>query len=156
MLHSQAKITLEGKAIRLGLTTNRKVPPYSAQEIVEKRGAKLWASFAQFRAAVNLDHKLLETLVLMGALDDLGERHQHLGELGLPARSALELVKAEKELLGVYVSLHPCGPFWPLAERLRGELDAAVGEVIELEMRGETVPGSAGYAWRVLGLPGAA
>src|SRR5690606_31959070 len=48
VLHSQAKITLEGKAIRLGLTTNRKVPPYSAQEIVEKRGAKLWASFAQF------------------------------------------------------------------------------------------------------------
>jgi DNA polymerase-3 subunit alpha len=141
VLHSQARITLEGKAIRLGLTTNRKVPPYSAQEIVEKRGAKLWASFAQFRAAVNLDHKLLETLVLMGALDDLGERHQHLGELGLPARSALELVKAEKELLGVYVSLHPCGPFWPLAERLRGELDAAVGEVIELEMRGKRCQG---------------
>lgn len=141
LLHSQVKASIEGRALRLGLLTSRQVPPQSAQEIVKRRQRKPWTSLAQLKAELKLDSSTLETLVLMGALDELGERTRHLAELGLPVRSGLELLRLEKELLGAYVSSHPCSPFVPLAEQLRGDLTAVVGEVVELQVQGKSCRG---------------
>jgi hypothetical protein len=78
----------------------------------------------------------LEKLVLCGALDDVGSRNKHLEELGLEPRSELELLRLEKELLGVYASSHPCSPFLPLVRNLQGELEAAAGEILEVKGSG--------------------
>ena len=75
----------------------------------------------------------MEKLVLCGALDDVGSRNKHLEELGLEPRSELELLRLEKELLGVYASSHPCSPFLPLVRNLQGELEAAAGEILEVK-----------------------
>ena len=139
VLHSQPKTALEGRAIRLGLLAGNRLPPQAAQVIVERR--RRWSSLKEFKAAVRLEPQLLETLVLMGALDELGERSRLLAELGLSPRPALELLQQEKELLGAYVSGHPCGPFGPLAAKLRGELEAAVGEVVEVKRQGRSWQG---------------
>jgi len=134
VLHSEVKTSLAGKALRLGLTATRQLTPHSAREIVDRRQRRAWASWDQFKRDAKLERSQLETLIHMGALDELGERNQLLAELGIPPRSGLELLKTEKELLGVYVSSHPCTPFRHLTDRLRGELDAAVGEVLSVEV----------------------
>ncbi len=141
VLYSEAQAALEGKALRLGLTASRQLPPYTAQQIVEKRQRHRWTSFAQFRAGLKLEPKQLETLILMGAADDFGDRNQHLKALGLSTKQHLELLRLEKELLGGYVSSHPCSPFLPLVGQLKGELEAAVGEVVELKAGGRTCQG---------------
>lgn len=139
VLHSQVKSSLEGRALRLGLAVTPQLPAHAAQEIAARRGRRPWASLAQLKGDLQLPPPVLETLILMGALDELGERNQHLAELGLAPRTGLELLHAEKELLGIYVSSHPCSPFWPLVEKLQGDLDAVVGEVVDLTVQGKTV-----------------
>ncbi len=134
VLHSEVEAKLEGGGIRLGLGTHRHLTPVSARAVVEKRST--WQSLVQLRRAAGLDQGALEKLVLCGALDDLGSRNKHLEELGLEPRSELELLKLERELLGVYASSHPCTPFLPLVQSLQGELDAAAGEILEIKDSG--------------------
>lgn len=136
VIRSAAQATLEGAHLRLGLSTNRQITPQNAHHILEGRRGSGWSSFAQFRRQVKIDEKTLETLVLCGAFDDLGARNGHLQELGKKGRTQLELLRTEKELLGVYASSHPCTPFWPLACNLRGEWDCAVGEILEIKATG--------------------
>ncbi|NMB01505.1 MAG: DNA polymerase III subunit alpha [Firmicutes bacterium] len=137
VLFSEQEATLEGRSLRLGLATTRHITPHQAQQIIEQRKNRRWSSFCQFRRQLNLDNKTLEGLVLMGALDDLGARNNHLLELQHPQKSALELLKVEKELLGVYASDHPCSPFLPFVDKLRGELDVRVGEILETRITGK-------------------
>lgn len=141
VLHSEAKAVLEGKGLRLGLSTSRQISPQVAQEIAARRRGRSWTSPAQFSRTLGLDRSLLETLVLMGAFDDLGERNRILVELGFSPRPALELLRKEREVWGVYLSMHPCSPFSYLVEKLRGDLEAALGEVITISGQGKQYQG---------------
>jgi DNA polymerase-3 subunit alpha len=129
--HSDLAATLEGDTLRLGLLTNRLLPPQSAAEIVKGKGQ--WSSLKQLKRATRLDNDFLVKLVLCGALDDLGGRNQHLGELGFDSRRELDLLRAEKELLGVYASNHPCSPFLPLVRNLDGGSGVAAGEILRIK-----------------------
>ena len=133
---SELGATLEGEALRLGLTTTRQITPHNAQQILKRRKGGGWSNFTQFRRSLNLDDKTLLSLVLQGALDDLGERNNYLQKLGQKPKSALELLNLERELLGIYASSHPCSPFLAFMDRLRGELDVQVGEILEIKVHG--------------------
>ncbi len=134
VVHSEVQAALEGDKLRLGLSINRHIPPQSAEAVV--RGKGKWASLAQVRQYTRLDAASLEKLVLCGAFDDLGGRNKHLQELGLEAKSELELLLLEKECLGIYGSDHPCRPFLPLVHNLKGELDVVAGEILEIRATG--------------------
>lgn len=131
VLHSDVYATLENGGLRLGLATSRYLTPAGVQKIAA--GTRRWTSLKGLRQATGLDAGTLEKLVLCGALDDVGSRNKHLEELGLEPRSELELLRLEKELLGVYASSHPCSPFLPLVRNLQGELEAAAGEILEVK-----------------------
>ena len=130
VVHSSQKATWEGPHLRLGLATHRLIAPGSAEAICQ--GRRTWSSFAHFQKTTPLDPGSLERLVLSGALDDLGGRNKHLQELSLEPKRELELLGLEKELLGIYVSMHPCSPFLPLIHSLKGELDVMAGEILEM------------------------
>ena len=135
VLHSGAQATLEGHSLRLGLATwGLNIPPLIAKEIIGK--ARDWIDFAQFRRAIPLDKGSLEKLVLCGAFDDLGGRNRHLQELGLEPKRELELLKAERELLGMYASRHPCSPFLPLVQSLQGGGESVAGELSGVQAMG--------------------
>ncbi|HBG01513.1 MAG TPA: hypothetical protein DDW87_08075, partial [Firmicutes bacterium] len=89
-----------------------------------------------FRRAIPLDKGSLEKLVLCGAFDDLGGRNRHLQELGLEPKRELELLKAERELLGMYASRHPCSPFLPLVQSLQGGGESVAGELSGVQAMG--------------------
>ncbi|MCK9524634.1 MAG: PHP domain-containing protein, partial [Limnochordia bacterium] len=129
VVHSTIGAVWEGEQLRLGLLTHGLVAPRSAQTIFQRR--RNWSSLAQFREATGLDEVTLENLILSGALDDLAGRNTHLEELGREPKRELELLHLEKERLGVYASMHPCSPFIPLINNLKGELDVVAGEIVE-------------------------
>ncbi len=134
VLHSETMATLEHGQLRLGLLTNRHLTPRAANAIIQERGK--WSSLRQFRQTTRLDEASLERLVLCGALDDLGSRNKHLQELGLASKGGLELLRLERDLLGVYASNHPCTPFAPLIQQLRGDLPVVAGEILETKLGG--------------------
>lgn len=133
---SDVDVTLEGKSLRLGLGTTRILSSHQAGQIVERRRRVRWSSFAQFRRDFNFDAQTLESLILAGALDDLGPRNSLLEQLDHEPQPALKLLQLEKELLGIYVSDHPCSPFLSLVDKLKGELDVWVGEILETRVDG--------------------
>ena len=130
VFHSSPETVWQGEDLRLGLATHRLVPPGVAESIC--RGPRNWSNFSQFQRTTRLDRASLERLILSGALDDLGPRNQLLEQLGLEPRRELELLHLEKELLGSYLSLHPCSPFLPLVQSLKGELSVVAGEILEI------------------------
>lgn len=136
VIQSGTRTSLEGRDLRLGLAIpGLNLPPLGVRRITE--GDRNWSDLAQFRRAVPLEKEPLERLVLCGALDDLGERNRHLQELGLEPKRQLELLNAERELLGVYASQHPCSPFLPLVENLKGGDHAVAGEICQVKAIGK-------------------
>ena len=130
VVYSDQETTWQGNQLRLGFATYRLLPPAMAEAICNSR--RNWPNLAQFRRAIKLDLPTLERLVLSGALDDLGGRNQHLLELGLEPQRELDLLRLEKDLLGGYLSMHPCTPFLTLIQSLKGELPVVAGEILEI------------------------
>lgn len=141
VLYSQSKVSLEGNKLRLGLTTSRLVSPQSSHLIRKYQGQRSLVRFAQLQRELKLDPRTLENLVLSGAVDHLGSRNSHLEALGQAPRSRLELLHQERELLGIYLSVHPSSPYLPLMRQLQGELGVKAGEVLELKRVGSNWQG---------------
>lgn len=133
VVYSKEQTCLEGNDLRLGLLSSRRISPQSARKIVTGRRKQPWQNFAQFRHDVQLDQTSLETLILLGACDDLGERSQLLRELGVESLPARKLLEQERELLGIYLSQHPVTPFKPLLRNLQGELQMQTGQILEIK-----------------------
>jgi error-prone DNA polymerase len=102
--YSQAEVTVEGDAIRLGLSYVHGFGPEHVEALLDERQRKLFRSLADLVKRTALDRKHVEALVLAGALDYLGERRQLLWDLAeayrlasrpreLPVRSPDEQVK---------------------------------------------------------------
>ncbi len=141
ILYSKAQATLEADGIRLGLCTNRQITPQDADLIVQTRKRRRIDSWNDFRQRIRLDAKSLEKLVLSGACDDLGDRYKLARSINLPITGGLELLDAERELLGIYASRHPATLFEPLLRNLQGDLDVVVGKILDIGGNDTQIPG---------------
>ncbi len=78
---SKAKATVEGGAIRFGLDYVKGIGAKQAEAIIETRGQMSFRSLADFIERTQLDRRAVESLILAGAFDSLGERRQLLWDL---------------------------------------------------------------------------
>jgi error-prone DNA polymerase len=85
---SQSETTVEGDAIRLGLSDLHGFGPEQIELLEAERQRGLFKSLADLVKRTNLDRRHVETLVLAGALDYLGERRQLLWDMAEAYRLA--------------------------------------------------------------------
>jgi DNA polymerase III alpha subunit len=104
---SHAKPALEQGAIRNGLGFVRGIGEEKANTIVEVRGDKPFTSLVDVIARTKLPRRVLEALILAGALDRLGDRRQLLWDLA----EALDIAQRPPQLPltipGEHVSMQP-------------------------------------------------
>lgn len=112
---SQDVCTLEGEAIRLGLSYVSRLGERHLKAILSARQNGLFTDLADFCRRVKLSLRVTEHLILAGALDSLGRsRRDLLWELGSP--------RAESDELAFIFPAEPVSlPVFSRAERLRGE-----------------------------------
>lgn len=130
VVYSQAESSREGDQLRLGLNAVQGAGPQSIEAVLKGRKSGVWDSFSQFRREVKIDPKTLENLVFSGACDIFGARLGLVRQLGAEPLNALELLRRERELLGIYLSRHPAAAFLPLIRHFQGELEAVAGEIL--------------------------
>lgn len=78
---SKAKATVEASAIRFGLDYIKGIGSEQAGTLVEIRGGQPYRSLVDFIERTKLDRRRIESLILAGAFDSLGERRQLLWDL---------------------------------------------------------------------------
>ena len=86
--YAQSETTVEGDAIRLGLCDVHGFGPEQIELLEAERQRGLFKSLADLVKRTNLDRRHVETLVLAGALDHLGERRQLLWDIAEAYRLA--------------------------------------------------------------------
>ena len=92
--HSQAEVSVEGNAIRLGLSDIHGFGPEQIEIIETERQRGPFRSLNDLVRRTQLDRPHVEALVLSGALDYLGERRQLLWDIA----EAFRLAKRPREL----------------------------------------------------------
>ncbi|MGH8632465.1 MAG: error-prone DNA polymerase, partial [Burkholderiales bacterium] len=92
--YSQANVTVEGNAIRLGLNTVQGFGPEHIEAIEAERQRGPFASLAELVRRTDLDRRHVEALALAGALDHLGGRRQLVWDIA----EAYRLAKRPREL----------------------------------------------------------
>lgn len=86
--HSQAMVTVEGAAIRLGLGNVHGLGPEHTELLEAERQRGLFKSLSNLVRRTDLDRRQVEALVLAGACDYLGERRQLLWDIAEAYRLA--------------------------------------------------------------------
>ncbi len=92
--HSQAEVTIEGDAIRLGLGEVRGFGPEQVETLIAERQRGPFRSLNDLVKRTGFDRPHVEALVLAGALDYVGERRQLLWDMA----EAYRLAKRPREL----------------------------------------------------------
>ncbi len=92
--YSQARTTVQGDAIRLGLDYVRGFGAEHIEALLGERERRRFASLADLVKRTGLDRPHVEALVQAGALDYLGERRQLLWDIA----EAFRLAKRPREL----------------------------------------------------------
>ncbi len=92
--YSQAQPTLENNAIRLGLDYVRDFGPEHIELLLDERRCRPFRSLSDLVRRTALDRRHVESLVLAGALDYLGERRQLLWDIA----EAYRVAKRPREL----------------------------------------------------------
>lgn len=92
--HSQADVTVEGEAIRLGLSEVHGFGPEQVETLIVERQRGPFQSLLDLVKRTGFDRPHVEALVLAGALDYLGERRQVLWDIA----EAYRLAKRPREL----------------------------------------------------------
>jgi error-prone DNA polymerase len=154
---SHARCAVESEHIRLGFEYVDKVGEVSAAHIEATRGAKPYVDLADFCCRTRLPRRLVENLVMVGAMDVWGSpRRKLLWELGkisyheeeldlvfpaddvaLPPLTDVEKVRLEYSLLGLSTSDHVMALYRPWLEERgvlsSGELKASkTGEKVKV------------------------
>jgi len=124
--HSQSRCTVEGGAIRLGFAYVNGLGEAGIQQILTARHVRPFTDLADFCRRTRLPRRVVENLILVGAMDDwtipqrkllweLGKLRYHEEELdltfpddgvALPALSRAEAMGAEYEVLGLSTRDH--------------------------------------------------
>jgi len=92
--YSQARTTVEGDAVRLGLDYVRGFGAEHIEVLINERGRRRFTSLADLVKRTGLDRPHVEALVQAGALDYLGDRRQLLWDIA----EAFRLAKRPREL----------------------------------------------------------
>ena len=92
--YSQADVTVEGDAIRLGLSDVHGFGPEQIETLIAERQRGPFRSLNDLVKRTGFDRPHVEALVLAGALDYLGERRQLLWDIA----EAYRLAKRPREL----------------------------------------------------------
>ncbi len=128
--HAESDFSVEGQAIRFGLSAIKGLGTTTAQEIVEARAAGPYRDFFDFtsRLAGRLNRRTLEALVQAGACDGFS---QSRAALFAAIDDALRMDKKgpadQLDLFGAADAPRPMLPDlpdWPPAERLRRERES--------------------------------
>ncbi|NLJ74956.1 MAG: DNA polymerase III subunit alpha [Firmicutes bacterium] len=127
--YSEVDCSIEGDSLRVGLGSIKYLSSHVVKPIVLNRYSGLYGSFAQFRKGVSLPENVLETLVYAGACDGIESRSDCLRALGIEPPGDLDLLRRERELVGIYLRSHPAQRFLPFVRHIQGESDSIVGEV---------------------------
>ncbi|MBI3361422.1 MAG: DNA polymerase III subunit alpha, partial [Chloroflexi bacterium] len=101
---SPAKARVESGRIRFGLDYVKGIGAERAEFIVEQRADRPFRSLADFIERTGLERRAVESLVLAGAFDSLGERRQLLWDLA----EAFEIARRPKS--------HPPLPFFDVPD----------------------------------------
>jgi error-prone DNA polymerase len=124
--HSQANCTLEGKAIRLGLTYVKGLGEAPIEQIVACRQERPFTNLTDFCRRTGIGRRLVERLILAGGMDKWGVPRRRLvwqlgtlsykeeglalpddpTELTLPPLSQAEQLLAEQSVMGVSTGPH--------------------------------------------------
>jgi error-prone DNA polymerase len=142
---SHEKCTLEGSAIRLGLNYVTGLGETGARRILVARQAQLFTGLADFCRRTQLPRRVVENLILAGAMDgwqvrrrkllwELGRLHYHAEELdlvflddgvALPPLSQVEELAAEYGVLGLTTGSHVMRLYrsWLEERGIRGSRD---------------------------------
>jgi error-prone DNA polymerase len=155
--YSSVECSVEKGAIRLGLDYVEGLGSLKAEQIERARADQPFADLLDFRRRTQLPQRLVENLILVGAMDEWGISRRTLlwnaglntvntGELGLafsndvvnlPELSQAEALRGECEMLGLSLNEHPLSLYreW-LQERhicSTRDLDrCANGQIIEI------------------------
>jgi error-prone DNA polymerase len=128
---SQQQYTVEGGAIRVGLAAVKGLGEASIERIVEERAKRPFADLRDFCRRTRLARRLIENLILAGAMDGWGdERRQLLWQLARLRYEAEELdlvfpddgfrpapmpgweaMGYEEQVTGLSVGEHPITPY---------------------------------------------
>jgi error-prone DNA polymerase len=131
--HSRARCAVEDGGIRLGLSYVRRLGEAGIARLEEAREAKVFANLADFCQRTRLPHRVVENLILAGAIDGWEvPRRKLLWELGrlryqeeeldlafpddgveLPPLSRAEALAAEVEVLGLSTGEHVMALYRP-------------------------------------------
>jgi error-prone DNA polymerase len=120
----------EDGAIRLGFNYVSGFGELTGERVVEARGDKPFRSIDDFCQRTRLPRRLIEHLILVGAMDEWGERRQLIWRLGqldyrpdtlelvypdakinLPKMSEGEALSVEFQMTGVALHIHPIEPY---------------------------------------------
>jgi error-prone DNA polymerase len=141
--HSEARCTVQDGAVRLGFNYVHGFGEEAQARVIEARGGMSFADLGDFCRRTELPQRLIENLILAGAMDGWGKaRRALLWELGtidyrsgtlslnyaeedvpLPELSSIEAQEMEYMLLGVTLHEHPMG-LYRAALREQGILDS--------------------------------
>jgi error-prone DNA polymerase len=150
LYRSQERCSIEEGAIRLGFNYINGLGDAGIQRILTARGVEPFANLASFCRRTRLPRRVVENLILVGAMDgwriprrkllwELGRLHFHEEELDLPLPtdgvefvplSQVEKMEAEYGVLGLSTGTHVMRLYRPwLEERgIRGSRDLEVCE----------------------------
>ena len=112
--YSQAEVTVEGNAIRLGLSDVHGFGPEQIEIIETERQRGPFRSLVDLVKRTQLDRPHVEALVLSGALDYVGERRQLLWDIA----EAFRLARRPRELKLISLDEHATLPRMDEATRL--------------------------------------
>ena len=127
---AEADFSVEGQAIRFGLSAIKGLGTTTAQEIVEARGGGPYRDFFDFtsRLAGKLNRRTLEALVQAGACDGFSESRAALfAAIDDSLRMDRRGPQDQLDLFGAAEAPRPILPDlpdWPPAERLRRERES--------------------------------
>lgn len=132
---SEQSFIKEGSGIRYGLAHIRNFGSHGSKKIIEARKQRKFDGLSDFLDRVELTTPAKESLLLAGALDCFGERLELGKQLGMNL-TRLELLRQEKEIVGMYFSDHPASRWNPFLKQLRpGFARIIAGEVGDLRER---------------------
>jgi DNA polymerase-3 subunit alpha len=138
---SEVSHRAEGSGIRLGLTAIKHVGAAAARLVVDGRQGSPYQNLQDFRRRVKLPDHTVQALVQGGAFDSLGKRMELCAQLGIGVSDGLSMLKAERELIGAYLSDHPAARFTTFLRQISGGLAFAAGEITRIRESGGVLAG---------------
>lgn len=149
---------IEGDSLRIGFGSLKNIGKSGVEQIIRARNEKNFNSLDDFLNRVNLQERNKLTLAYAGAFDGLCDRKQLMKKLdsNLTEISDWELLQQEKEIVGIYISIHPVVRWKSFLAGLAPSLGSSIaGEISDLDygqraIHGEIVNLNSSHTFRIM------